>query len=577
MAFLAALLQLVVATLLIAVQVAIQMALSYFLGETVDAGVLASTGVFRSSFVGLLVCWLAGDVAFYWRFRWLRRAAELVVYDLRQSAVAVLSRTRLSLLEEKHSGDLISRLSNDMRLIHNLIGQEWFSLVYGLLAFIAALIMMLYYSWSVTLGVLLTIPLIGLVANRLGALLTRHTTAMQVELAEVNALAQDAIAGIAVSKAFNLQSQLGERFRRRNERVATEGAQLLAYQGALNGAMMVLTMLPVFIVFGYGGYQVIGGQLTLGSLMVLINLLNNLTWPLNRMTRSLAQARAGLAAAARVLDLLELEQERTGGNELVVDTSAPALALQSVHFSYNPTQPILADLNLEIAHGEKVALVGTSGSGKSTLFSLLLGLREPQRGRILFYGQPLPDLSLASLRSSIAYVSQEALLFPTTIARNIAYGNLPATSAAIKQAAQDAYADQFIVDLPAAYETNLGELGDGLSGGQKQRIALARAVIKDAPLLLLDEATSALDTESEAKVQVAIARLSQGRTTLIIAHRLSTLRGVDRIVVLDQGRIVETGSQDELLRLNGVYARLYAQQTAESQTADPAVGSQGVN
>ncbi len=555
-------LHLILCTVMIGVQVAVNLAVSFFLGQALDAGVLASATAFWQAFAGLMLCWVIGDLVFYHRFRLLRQTAERVAHDLRQAATDIISRTRISELEQKHSGDLVSRLSSDIVLIRNLIAQDWVSLSYGVIAFFAALTMMLCISWSVTLSVLVAVPLIGWVANGLGKPLGRHTTAMQVRLADVNALAQDALAGITVSKAFNLKPQLAKRFRQHSEQVAAEGIQVASYQGLLNGSMMALTLLPVFIVFGFGGYQVIMGRLTLGQMIILLNLLNNLTWPLNRMARSLAQAKAGLAASERIFAVLELEKERVGGNELIVDVTAPAIELDNIHFAYGTSPEIISGLNLNIAHGEKVAIVGASGSGKSTLFSLLLGLREAQVGNIRFYGQSLPDLSLASVRQAIAYVPQEALLFPTSVTENIAYGNLKAGQEAIVQAARDAFADDFITSLPDSYATNLGEYGSGISGGQKQRISLARAIVKDAPILLLDEATSALDTESEAKVQAAVEQLSQKHTTLIIAHRLSTIKAVDRILVLDGGTIAEAGTHAELLRLDGVYARLYAQQFA---------------
>lgn len=563
---------LILCTVMIGLQVAVNLTVSFFLGQAIDSGVWASSTAFWRAFAGLLLSWFVGDLTFYHRFRLLRQTAERVAHDLRQAATDVISRTRMSELEQNHSGDLVSRLSSDIVLIRNLIAQDWVSLSYGVIAFFAGLIMMLLISWSVTLSVLVSVPLIGLVANGFGKPLGRHTTAMQARLADVNALAQDALAGITVSKAFNLRSQLGTRFRQHSEQVAAEGIQVASYQGLLRGSMMALTLLPVFIVFGFGGYQVIVGRLTLGKMIVLLNLLNNLTWPLNRMARSLAQAKAGLTASERIFAVLELDRERVGGSELIVDATAAAVELENIHFAYETSPAIFSGLNLNIAHGEKVAIVGASGSGKSTLFSLLLGLREPHSGNIRFYGQTLTDLSLASVRQAIAYVPQEALLFPTSVTENIAYGNLEAEQGAIIKAAGDAFADEFITSLPDSYATNLGEYGSGISGGQKQRISLARAIVKDAPILLLDEATSALDTESEAQVQAAIEQLSRERTTLIIAHRLSTIKTVDRILVLDGGAIVEAGTHGELLRLDGVYARLYAQQFAAPTVGGVAVG-----
>ncbi len=566
---------LILATLFISLQVVADLLASHFLGKALDTGLMADQSSFLCAFHGLLVTWLLADVAFYIRYQLARRTAEKMVYDVRQAATSTLCRALTSELEQKHSGDFISRLSSDIDLMKGLVAQEWVNLVRGGLGFLGALIMMLAISWRLTLAVLVTVPIISFVANKLSKPLGQHITNMQARLAAVNALAQDSLAGIIVSKAFNLREYLGGRFHASNQQVADEAVQVATFRGLLSGSMMALTLMPVFVLFGLGGYEVIMGRLTLGKLLVMVNLLNNLTWPLNQMARSLAQAKAGLVASERVFEVLALPVERSSGSELSISKSVPyAIELENLYFAYDPAKQVFTGLNLQITTGEKVAIVGASGSGKSTLFSLLLGFRQPQSGNIRFFGQNFDQLSLSSVRKAIAYVPQEALLFPTSVAQNIAYGDLNRDTGAVRQVAAIAAAHDFIDALPDSYDTHLGEYGTGISGGQKQRISLARAILKDAPILLLDEATSALDTESEAHVQQAIQSLSQGHTTVIIAHRLSTIKDVDRIVVLDQGVISEIGTHAELLQAGGLYARLYAQQFANEATSSAvAVGN----
>lgn len=565
-------LKLIVGTLLIGTHVILNLAVSLFIGQLIDASIGLSHTTFWHAFIGLMSCWLLGDLIFFSRFRLLRDTSEHLAHDLREAAADTLSRVRIGDLEQLHSGDLISRLSNDMVLVKNLIGLEWLNLVRGIFGFSLALIIMLYYSWSITLASIIIVPLIGWAASSLGKSLAVHTNAQQVSLASLNSLALDSITGITVSKAFNLKGSLSERFRQHAERVATSGTRVENCQGVLKGVMRVLGLLPVFILFGLGGYQVIAGRLTFGTLIVLLNLLNSVTWPLNNMARSLSQAKAALAAAERIFAVLDLPIERAAGAALIIDDSSPAIELENVHFSYSASQKLFSGLSFRIAHGEKVAIVGASGSGKSTILSLLLGLRDIRKGDIRLYGQSLTNLNLASTRRAIAYVPQEPLLFPTSIQENISYGDLDAGKDAITRAAATAYAADFIKSLADGYYTDLGELGGRISGGQRQRLSLARAILRNAPIILLDEATSALDPESEARVQAAVKQLSRNSTALIIAHRLSTIREVDRIIVLDQGEIVEMGTHDDLIHAGGLYSRLYAQQFESPIGMSAAVG-----
>lgn len=544
-----------------------------YLGATLDAGLGGDLRAFQSAFLVLLVVWWGGDGAFFIRYWLAQNVAERVCFAVRQTAVESISRVALSELEHKHSGDYVSRLSNDINLIRNLVGREWVLLLRGALMFIGSLVVMLMTSWKVTLACITVTPLIMVAAGRLSKPISQHTNDIQKNMADVNSLAQDAAGGIVITKSFNLGKYLAGLFRKASNSVAGSEIKLAFSKGWLGGAMLLLTMAPYFVLFGLGGYEVIQGRLTVGALIIILNLMNSITWPLQAMGQNLAQAKAGLKASQRIFEIVEMPTEKVGGERLEVRPAGPVIEVENVDFSYSPEQKVFEELSFQVQPGETVAVVGPSGAGKSTIFSLLLGLRDPNQGSIKFFGQEVGSLDLDSLRSVISYVPQEATLFPASVQENISYGKPGASAEEITQAAVKAFAHDFILGLPGGYDTVLGEQGVGLSGGQKQRLSLARAILKDAPILLLDEATSALDTESEARVQAAIEEVRAGRTTIIVAHRLSTIKAADRILVIDQGKVVEEGAHATLLSKGGLYAKLYRQQFNDDEACLQVAGA----
>jgi ABC-type multidrug transport system fused ATPase/permease subunit len=325
----------------------------------------------------------------------------------------------------------------------------------------------------------------------------------------------------------------------------------------------VFNILPFLITFGFGGYLAIQGHMTFGALMSFVIMLNYVANPLSSLPAAIAGISQAAGAAARTFEILDQEIERSDGEELIdVDAPGPIVCLDHVDFAYDE-EPVLEGLSLSVERGQTVALVGPSGSGKTTLLKLVLGFYPLEDERLFLFGQDLNLVSLSSARRQMAFVAQDTYLFPVSIAENIACGRPGASQAEIEAAARMANIHEFIVSLPEGYATPVGERGARLSGGQRQRLALARAILRDAPLLLLDEPTSALDTESEALVQEALERFMADRTTIVIAHRLSTIRGADRVLVLDEGRIVEQGSHDELMARQGRYRELYLRQFDE--------------
>jgi ABC-type multidrug transport system fused ATPase/permease subunit len=405
-----------------------------------------------------------------------------------------------------------------------------------------------------------------LIMARLNQPIARRAQEMQQAIGDTVSIAQDGLGGLMVTRAFNLAGVMDDRFRQANQKAMGKGLMLTRFQAAADGSGSVFGVLPFLITFGFGGYLAISGHLTFGNLTAFIVMLNFVANPLSSLPPIIAGIGEASGAAQRMVRILDQDTERMDGQKFPFDEKAAVVRFAHVDFSYGE-EPVLQDVSLSIQQGQTVAVVGPSGGGKSTLLRLLLGFYPLEENRLLLFEQDLNDWSLRSAREQMALVAQDTYLFPVSIAENIACGRPGASQAEIERAARMANIHDYIVSLPEGYRTLAGERGVRLSGGQRQRLALARAILKDAPILLLDEPTSALDTESEALVQEALERFMAGRTTIVIAHRLSTIRDADRVLVLEGGRIVEQGSHDELMSRAGRYKELYLRQFDETDLA----------
>ncbi|MCH8002252.1 MAG: ABC transporter ATP-binding protein [Proteobacteria bacterium] len=497
-----------------------------------------------------------------------------IVADMQRNLYERVIGADLAFFNRTSPGELIAHFINDINLLRNAVASTLVGLGKDSLTTLALVGVLFYEDWRLALIAVAVFPTAIFPIVRIGRRMRKVSDRTQAQVGQLTTLLDETFQGVRYVKAYAMEAYENVRAAR-----AIEAVFGLHYKGArtrsaLHPIMEVLGGLAIVAVILYGGSQVIAGAKAPGSFFAFITALLLAYEPVKRLARLNANLQEGLAAAVRVFALLDREPEiRDAPQAAPLKVEGGAITFQNVTFSYDAAgshdavSPALHRIDLEIPAGKTVALVGPSGAGKSTIMNLIPRLYDVDEGRVMIDGQDLRAVTLASLRAQIALVSQEILLFDDTIRANIAYGRPGASEAEIAAAAATAGADDFIAELPQGLDTPVGVRGEALSGGQRQRIAIARATLKNAPILLLDEATSSLDGESERQVQQALAQLMAGRTTLVIAHRLSTVIGADIIYVIEDGRIVESGSHAELLRRAGTYARLYASQFAQEETA----------
>jgi subfamily B ATP-binding cassette protein MsbA len=499
----------------------------------------------------------------------VNRIGNAVVGDVQVQLFGKLVRADLARLRSQHSGSYVSSVLYDAGLIREAATSGVINYTQHLLTVIGAITIMVSNDLVLSLAVVVAAPPASWIMRRFSKRTRKAAKGAMAETSALSSAIMESLDGVRVVKIENRESyeeaRVDEVVRRRQDHL-TKGANARAY--AAPATELLMTIITAAVI-AYAGWRSEHGHMTVGAFVAFMGALGMASQSLRQLANLQTVFAEGLQAARRLFSALDVEPEvREQAGAPPLPRGKATIRFENVDFAYGPADaPTLNDVSLEVHRGETVALVGPSGGGKSTILNLIPRFYDPSGGRVLIDGHDVREVSLPSLRDQIALVIQEPFLFDDTIRANIAYARPEASQAEIEQAAREAAAHDFIMDLPNGYETSVGEAGARLSGGQRQRIAIARAFLKDAPILLLDEATSALDTESEAQVQLALKRLMAGRATILIAHRLSTVRGADRIYVIDKGRIVETGDHESLVRRRGLYSRLAKTQDLESETA----------
>ena len=482
-------------------------------------------------------------------------AALSAIRDLQNDMFAALMRMDFAQQREEVSGQIVSRFTNDTLVMRETLSRVALA-VRDVLTLLGLCGMMIYYDWALFLVVLMVYPVIGIPVDRIGRYLRNISGRAQAQVGEVTALIGETVTGARMVKSFQLEplerARAAFAFDKRLDLL-----KKMAYARAMNEPVIFFAgSVALAIVVAIVAMRISSGALTAPEFVAFIIALLLMSQPARALGTLNAVMQEGFGAFERVVTFIDSQPSiEDAPNAAPLRITKGAIKIEKAVFSYPDGERALKEVSLEAAPGETIALVGVSGAGKSTLLNLLPRLYDLESGRILIDGQNIAQGTLHSLRQSIAMVSQDPVIFNLSALENIAFGRPSASRAEIIKAAEAAAANEFIAALPQGYDTSLGEAGGRLSGGQRQRIALARAFLKDAPILLLDEATSALDAESEAKIQEALERLAEGRTTLVIAHRLSTVRNADKILVMEAGEIVEMGKHDELIAKAGVYAR----------------------
>ena len=528
-----------------------------YLFKSIVDEVLISRNTLMLNIICVIVVLIFGlkAITLYLQRYFMNEAGQGVVMDIRNSLYNHMMRMKLGTIYASRTGELMSRITGDAATLQNIVTTTFIDLLFNLITFMGMFAFIIYINWKLTCLIVIVLPFVGLLLSFAGKKLRIAGHNVQEHLADITATAQEAFSAVRVVRSFANEDAELERFRQAGQGNYDALLKAVSVQGILAGVIEVFLILALAVVFWVGGRSVIDGELTPGELISFTGYIAFMVQPIRSIMNQMGIIQTGIASAERICEVLSIPAEDdTPATHHIAITGA--VKFQNVSFSYDK-QEILHEINIDVEAGGKIAIVGPTGAGKSTIADLIPRFYEPSSGKILIDGVDISLFSLKDLRRQIGIVPQECILMRGTIAFNIAYGLDEIDMEKVKEAAEIADISEFIESLPEKYNSLVGERGVTLSGGQRQRIAIARAVIRDPRILILDEATSSLDTASEQAVQKALNQAMKGRTSIIIAHRLSTIKNADRIYVLKDGRFIEAGTHDELLKSGGLYAELY--------------------
>lgn len=510
--------------------------------------------------IGLLVgAYVLKNLFASLRIRLNNQLEQTVVHDLRRHVFSALQRLSITYFENRSTGEIMSRVTNDTEHVERIFIDGLEGMLTASLTLIGITGLLFMLNWKLAALSLLPIPFLALSAGWFTSTVHGYYRETRQSAAELNGYLQDSLSGIRETMGFGRQEYEQARFDRLSQAYSDKNLQAMVLWSVYSPGMILVASFGTVLILWYGAGEVMEGRLTLGELVVFLSYLTMFYVPINQIHSVNHMLQHALAASERVFEVLDTVPEVADRPHAVAPAhrARGAVRFDRVRFHYRADVPVLKGFSATVPAGERVALVGMSGAGKSTLLKLLMRFYDVTDGAICIDGKDIRDLPIAYLRQQIGFVQQEPFLFNGTVKDNLLYGDLNADQDRVEAAARAARAHEFITTLPEGYDTWIGERGVKLSVGQKQRVSIARTLLKDPPIVIFDEATSNIDTETEVKIREALAELMTGRTTFVIAHRLSTLHDVDRILVLDKGCLVEEGRHDDLLGREGVYANLY--------------------
>lgn len=534
----------------------------FLVGVTIDDYIVSKNGNhFLTLLLSLLVIYVFNSLSTFLQNYWMIGIAQDTVYTMRSQLFRHLHKLPITFFDRRQHGELMSRVTNDIENVSSTLNSSVIQIFSSLLTLVGTIVVMLWLSPLLTLLTMIIIPLMFLgmrwITNRTGKLFKEQ----QKNIGELNGFIEETVSGQRIVKTFSQEDRVIREFKVRNEKLKQSGYLSQAYSGFIPKVMNLLNNLSFAIIAGIGGYLALKGFISIGTIVIFTEYSRQFTRPINDLANQFNTLLSAIAGAERVFEIIDEEEEAVDEQDAgSLEDIKGEVIFDKVSFAYEKSGETIKNVNFKVRAGENVALVGPTGAGKTTLVNLLARFYDPNSGKILIDGRDIQQVKRSSLRSHMGFVLQDSYLFQGTVRENIRYGRLDATDNEVEEAARLANAHSFIQKLPNEYEFMLKQDGSGISQGQKQLISIARALLADPSILILDEATSSIDTITEVKIQEALQRLMEGRTSFVIAHRLNTIQQADKILVLEEGRIIESGSHDSLLKEKGFYYGLYNSQ-----------------